>query len=211
MKIIYDPPKLIKSVFHKAYWETKNNKLLLTFDDGPTKKATEKILRELADHKIKSLFFCVGNNLRKEPSLVKEILSEGHEIGNHTYNHKTLWFSNKGKIENEILSFEQESFKKQNGNSKYFRPVKGRIDFNLYNTLIDLNFKIVMWSLLTLDYKNDLNIVKFAVTKFLKKNSIIVLHDNIKSSKIITNSIKYIAESADNSGFEFGVPSECLK
>ena len=157
------------------------------------------------------MFFCVGNNLRKEPSLVKEILSEGHEIGNHTYNHKTLWFSNKGKIENEILSFEQESFKKQNGNSKYFRPVRGRIDFNLYNTLIDLNFKIVMWSLLTLDYKNDLNIVKFAVTKFLKKNSIIVLHDNIKSSKIITDSIKYIAESADNSGFEFGVPSECLK
>ena len=69
MKYLYDPPKIIKSIFPKAYWETKNNKLLLTFDDGPTKAATERIFKLLSQLKIKSIFFCVGNNLKNENSL----------------------------------------------------------------------------------------------------------------------------------------------
>ncbi len=211
MKSLYNPPKFIKSIFPKAYWETKNNKLLLTFDDGPTKIATEEILKLLDELKIKSLFFCVGNNIKNEPSLLEEILSEGHEIGNHTYNHQVLWFSKKRKIQSEINLFEEELINSANLNSKYFRPVKGRIDFRLYNSINKLNLKIVMWSLLTLDYKNDLNIVKFAVNKFLKNNSIIVLHDNIKSQEIIIDSMKYIFDNAMEKGFEFGAPAECLK
>jgi len=211
MKYFYDPPKIIKSIFPKAYWETKNNKLLLTFDDGPTKTATESILKLLAQLKVKSIFFCVGNNLRNEKSLAEEIMSEGHEIGNHTFNHQTLWFSKKNLIDNEIASFEEEYYCLNNNKSKYFRPVKGRIDFNLYKNVIQKDYKLVMWSLLTLDYKNDLNIVKFAVTNFLKKNSIIVLHDSLKSKDIILDSIKFISERAEEKNYEFGVPTECLK
>lgn len=211
MKYLYDPPKIIKSIFPKAYWETKNNKLLLTFDDGPTKAATESILKLLSQLKIKSIFFCVGNNIKNENSLAKEILSEGHEIGNHTFNHQTLWFSNKNKIKEEIELFEKEYFNLTKKKSKYFRPVKGRIDFNLYKNVIQKDYKLVMWSLLTLDYKNDLNIVKFAVTNFLKMNSIIVLHDSLKSKDVILDSIKFISERAEEKNYEFGVPAECLK
>jgi len=71
--------------------------------------------------------------------------------------------------------------------------------------------KNVMWSLLTYDYKNDLSIVKYSVKKYLRKNSIIVLHDSLKSKDIICDSIKFIAEEAAQKGFEFGEPEECLK
>ena len=72
------------------------------------------------------------------------------------------------------------------------------------------NLKNVMWSLLTFDYKNDLSIVKFAVKKYLKNNSLIVLHDSLKSNNIILDSISLIAEEARNRNYEFGVAEECL-
>ncbi len=63
-----------------------------------------------------------------------------------------------------------------------------------------------MWSLLTYDYKNDLNLVKFAVKNYLRKDSIIVLHDSLKSKDIILDSIKFIAEEVNNKNYEFGKP-----
>ena len=67
-----------------------------------------------------------------------------------------------------------------------------------------------MWSLLTFDYKNDLNIVKFALDHYLTENSIIVLHDSDKSKNVIENSIEIIAEKSAEKGFDLGAPSECL-
>ncbi|MBZ0200165.1 MAG: hypothetical protein K8H86_09880, partial [Ignavibacteriaceae bacterium] len=74
-----------------------------------------------------------------------------------------------------------------------------------------LGLKNIMWSLLTYDYKNDINVVKFAVQKFLKDNSIIVLHDSLKSKEIIADSIELIINEAEKKGFTFGEPDECLK
>jgi hypothetical protein len=68
-----------------------------------------------------------------------------------------------------------------------------------------------MWSLLTYDYKNDLNIVKFAISKNLFSNSIIVLHDSNKSKDIISESIKVITEEVEKKKYQIGKPSECLK
>ena len=68
-----------------------------------------------------------------------------------------------------------------------------------------------MWSLLTYDFKGDLRRVKFVVEKYLRKDSIVVLHDSIKSVKIIQDSIKIILDTANRKGYEIGEPEECLK
>jgi len=65
--------------------------------------------------------------------------------------------------------------------------------------------------LLTYDYKNDINIVKFALRKYLKSNSIIVLHDSNKSKDIIKDSINIIIEETNKKNYKIGTPSECLK
>jgi hypothetical protein len=75
----------------------------------------------------------------------------------------------------------------------------------------ETGMKCVMWNLVTYDYKNDIKRVKFSIDNYMQKNSIIVLHDNNKSSDFIVDSIKYIADTAAANGFEFGVPEECLK
>ncbi|MCK5457074.1 MAG: hypothetical protein KAI45_08095, partial [Melioribacteraceae bacterium] len=94
---------------------------------------------------------------------------------------------------------------------RYFRPPHGRFDLRTNMFMKRHNLTNVMWSLLTYDYKNDLNIVKFAVQNYITKNSIIVLHDSNKSKDIICASIDSIVEEVDKRGFEFGETSECLK
>jgi peptidoglycan/xylan/chitin deacetylase (PgdA/CDA1 family) len=211
MRYKYDPPGLIKIIFKDFYWNTINDKILLTFDDGPVPESTELILSVLSDYRIKALFFCVGDNIRKYPELIKIILQEGHTIGNHTFNHKILkTLSYQEKI-NQIQSVNFLMKEQFDYSIKYFRPPHGKFQLSTKSLMKQLNLKNVMWSLLTYDYKNNLELVKFAVTNFLNKNSIVVVHDSIKSKDIIRDSINFIIEKAYEKKFIFGEPSECLK
>ena len=211
MKSIYDPPFIVKKIFGQFYWETTNNKILLTFDDGPNAGTTEKILSKLSDLKIKALFFCAGNNIERQDGLAKEIISSGHVIGNHSFNHKVLTKLSKEELLSEINNFNKLLMEKYNYKVKYFRPPYGRINLRLRKILRETDMKCVMWNLLTYDYKKELKKVNFIINKYLSENSIIVLHDSNKTKDIVVDSIKFIAETADKKGFIFGEPHECLK
>lgn len=211
MRYLYTPPKVLQKMFPKFVWESKSDKILLTFDDGPNPGTTEIILENLSKQNIKALFFCVGENAKKHPLLVKKIIAAGHTIGNHTYSHKNIWFSSISKIDKQIELCSNAIQEEIGKGPKYFRPPHGKFDLRSNRLMQKHQLTNVMWSLLTYDYKNDLNIVKFAVQKYLIKKSIIVMHDSNKSKDIISNSIKFIVEEADNSGFQIGEPSECLR
>ena len=86
----FRPPLIIQKLFGNFIWKTSNNKILLTFDDGPTEAATLKILSILRANNLKAVFFCVGNNIKNQQALTERILSDGHTIANHTMNHKLL-------------------------------------------------------------------------------------------------------------------------
>jgi peptidoglycan/xylan/chitin deacetylase (PgdA/CDA1 family) len=85
------------------------------------------------------------------------------------------------------------------------------LNFRLERILESKGIKNVMWSLLSYDYKNDLNIVKFALRKYLKKDSIIVFHDSNKSKNIIRHAVEFAVHTVQRKGFEFGEPGKCLK
>ncbi len=210
MKYFYNPPAILKKIFNDFYWQTVNNKVLLTFDDGPNPGTMELIIKKLSDKKIKALFFCVGDNIQKYPVLVNEILNEGHSIGNHTFNHKILSSISKSEKDEQISTVSLLLKEKFNYEVKYFRPPYGKFQLSTNKLLVNHNLKNVMWSLLTYDYKNDLSIVKFAVQKYLKNNSIIVLHDSNKSKDIILDSISSIADEVEKHNYQFGTAGECL-
>jgi peptidoglycan/xylan/chitin deacetylase (PgdA/CDA1 family) len=211
LKYLYTPPYLIKKLFNDFYWNTRNNKILLTFDDGPNPGTSEKILEYLSNRKIKALFFCVGNNVLRYPELLKEILFNGHTVGNHTFNHKRITSIGGKEINAEVDGFNSLLKHQFNYEVKFFRPPYGRFNLSTGKLLKDFNLRNVMWSLLTYDYKNDLNLIKLAVNKYLKKNSIIILHDSIKSEKVILEALEIISGEAQKRGFEIGDPAGCLK
>jgi peptidoglycan/xylan/chitin deacetylase (PgdA/CDA1 family) len=210
VKYLYNPPLIVKKLFNNFYWQTSNNKILLTFDDGPNPGTSEKILYTLNKLKISSLHFCVGENLKRYHELVNNILNEGHVIGNHTYHHKTLTSLNSKEALEEIRSVNSLMNENHGYNIEYFRPPYGRINFKTKMIMNETGMKCVMWNLITYDYKNDIKRVKFSIDNYLQSNSIIILHDNNKSSDFIVDSIKYIADTAAAKGFEFGAVEECL-
>lgn len=210
MKYLYNPPIILKKIFSDFSWNTNNGKVLLTFDDGPNPGTTEIILKKLSEEKIKALFFCVGENVQKYPELIHQIKNEGHSFGNHTFNHKIL-----NKISDEEKDYQISSVNKIFNdqfdiNLKYFRPSHGRFQLSTSLLMKKHNLKNIMWSLLTYDYKNDISIVKFAVEKYLKPNSIIVLHDSNKSKNISSDSISFIADEVEKRNYQFGEAEECL-
>lgn len=210
MKYLYDPPALVKKLFNDFYWNTNNNKILLTFDDGPNLGTTEIILKKLSEEKIKALFFCVGDNVKKYPELVKIMIDEGHSFGNHTFNHKILNQISKDEKHRQIISVNEIFEQRFNMKLKYFRPPHGKFQISTSSLLKNYGLKSVMWSLLTYDYKNNLTVVKLAVEKYLKQNSIIVLHDSNKSKNIVLDSISFIADKASKKNYQFGEANECL-
>jgi len=209
-KVKYVPPKIFHKLFPGTIWESKVDKILFTFDDGPNPETTPIILEKLNEHSIKAIFFCVGENVERYPDLAKQIIDEGHLIGNHTISHKNINLLNI-KANSSIAECSNIIEKTTGIEPKYFRPPHGRIGLLTETLMKRNNLTNVMWSLLTYDYKSDFNIVIFAVNKYLNKNSIIVLHDSLKSQAIIEKSIDYIIEKTKQNGYEIGDPSKCLK
>ncbi len=209
-KMFSVPPKIFQKIFPETIWESRVNKILLTFDDGPNPETTPIILKKLEEHSIKAIFFSVGDNAKKYPELAKQIITEGHIIGNHTMYHQNINFLNRN-VQKNIQKCSEVITEVVGEIPSYFRPPHGRVGLRTEKILKKHGLKNIMWSLLTYDYKNDINIVKFGVKKYLKENSIIVLHDSIKSKEIIADAIDFIVNSANAKEYEIGEPNECLK
>lgn len=89
--------------------KSDEKKAYLTFDDGPTTKATGKILDILKNEDVKATFFVVGKHVKEHPELVKREYEEGHYIANHGYNHNNkLLYQNMESFKNEIVSTDLE-------------------------------------------------------------------------------------------------------
>lgn len=200
----------VKWLFPKYVWDIPNNenKIYLTFDDGPIPDVTEWVLDILKKEEIKATFFCIGDNIKKNPSLFKRLISEGHSIGNHTFNHLKGWdFSTKEYIENTILCEEEisKALEIENQKSKIFRPPYGKIKPSQSKKLRKLGYKIIMWDVLSVDYDKEIspekcfeNIIKNTVS-----GSIIVCHDSLKAFKNLEYALPKAIKYLKNEGFVF--------
>ena len=86
---IEQPSIWLRWLYPRASWRMDHNdhSVYLTFDDGPIPESTPFILQTLKEFGIHATFFMVGDNVRKYPELYKQIVADGHQVGNHTYHH----------------------------------------------------------------------------------------------------------------------------
>ena len=80
----------------------KEKIIYLSFDDGPIPEVTPWVLEQLKKRNAKATFFCIGDNAKKHPAILRQITEEGHAIGNHTYHHLNGWKTKNPDYFNDI-------------------------------------------------------------------------------------------------------------
>ncbi len=208
-------PNWIKRFFKSFVWHisTKEKIIYLTFDDGPIPGVTEFVIDELAKYNAKASFFCVGDNISKNPEVFIKLVRAGHAIGNHTFNHVKGWqmkneayFENISRFEKEIenfnLKFNLASF--QHDNLKLFRPPYGRIKPSQAKVLRQ-DYKIIMWDVLTCDYDKLLlpECCLANAIKYTKPGSVVLFHDSLKAERNMKFTLPKYLEHYANLGYQF--------
>jgi len=199
--------QLIKKLFSNSIWDIPNieNKIYLTFDDGPTPEITEWVLQELEKHNAKATFFCIGNNIEKHPDIFKKVITKGHAIGNHTFNHLNGWkTSTEDYVENSRLC-ESEICNLKSATCNLFRPPYGKIKSAQAKKLREQGYKIIMWDVLSADFDTSISAEKCIenVLKNTKSGSIIVFHDSIKAFPRLENTLPKVLGILAEKGFVF--------
>lgn len=110
----------------------KINNVAITFDDGPNPEYTPKILKVLMDKGVKATFFLIGKNTEKYPDIARQIISEGHDIGNHTLTHLRLSdVLNDSTNTNDLQKAQEDILKEINGGADLIKVATGLSDSQL--------------------------------------------------------------------------------
>lgn len=198
---IEQPPEFVRHLLYKeSVWriDSTEKKVYLTFDDGPIPQATPWILETLREYNIKATFFCVGDNVRKYPELFANILSEGHSVGNHTFNHIQAFKVSSQHYFNNINKGDQLI------NSNLFRPPHGQLR-KIHAMILRRTRRIIMWDVVTRDYSKKLTAqdVFENVRKYARNGSIIVFHDSLKSIDKLKTALPQSIEWLKSQGYSF--------
>jgi len=202
MKLWIKTHKTIKWLFPKYVWDIPNNKnkVYLTFDDGPIPEVTEFVLSELQKHKAKATFFCIGDNIRKNPGIFEKVIASGNAIGNHTFNHLKGWETETEKYVENVKQCEQQMNLHQ-VKTNLMRPPYGKIKRAQAKILRNSGYKIIMWDIVSADF--DAEVSPEACLRNVIKNvtsgSIIVFHDSLKAFPnmryALPETLKFLSEN----------------
>lgn len=191
----------------------------LTFDDGPSPVWTPKILDELSKAGVKATFFMLGEHAAKYPEVARRVAGEGHEIGNHTYDHHVLIYYTMEELEKEI-KYAENVIKGVTGvTTMYFRPPKAWLTQDEKVKIGRMGYKVILWSLNSKDWVafHDKQITSYILRR-VRPGDIILFHDSggaftaeggdrAQTVKTIPRLVKKLKER----GFKFVTISELLK
>ena len=198
MKYWIKTPRIVPLIFFRLLWRFSPYKpvVYLTFDDGQNDSTTSDILKILEREKVKGTFFCIGNNVVKNPEIFKEITEKGHRVGNHSMSHVNGWKVMKNKYLKDVEKADKII------KSNLFRPPYGKLNFRSTSQL-KKKFEIVMWDINSGDFDKTLSYSQVIenVLKNARNGSIIVLHDNKKFKHLTLNALLPIIKGLKNKGF----------
>lgn len=182
--------------------------IALTLDDGPNANSTQQILAVLKKHSVKATFFIIGLHAKQNPSLMKAIVSHGHEVQNHDYLDRCSVLQ-KSNLPEAVQKTEDILRSYVSRSPKYFRPGCGLYDSGMITSLSD--YKLVLGNI----YPHDIltNLIRptsWLVQKYLlfraNPGSIIILHDK---PRIYTPEVlDYILPLLKQDGYTFRTVSE---
>ena len=196
-------PRVIQKLFPNFHWRGAAERagapvLYLTFDDGPIPEVTPWVLEQLAAYDATATFFCVGNNIRKHPALLRRVREAGHAVGNHTMHHLDGWKSDNIPYFHDIRHCAKLT------RSELFRPPYGRLRPSQAQFL-QRHYEIVMWDVLSGDFDPELDGRDCAqnVIRNAGPGSIVVFHDSLKAAAKLREALPVVLEDFAARGYVF--------
>ena len=194
-------PDFVQNMFPNLIWKMKNQgqkNLYLTFDDGPIPEITPWVLDQLDKYDAKATFFCVGENVKKHDDIYRRVKSNGHLVGNHTYNHLSGWNTS------NMDYFRNVRYCDDLVDSKLFRPPYGRLK-NKQAIYLTRKYKVVMWDVLSGDFDPKLT-KEHCLQNVISKStsgSIIVFHDSLKAKDKLQYVLPKVLSHFSKEGYTF--------
>ena len=180
----------------------------LTFDATYGDNQTPILLDILRRNNIKATFFLSGIWLENFPELARSITREGHEIGNHSYTHPHLTQIPISEVRDQIINTER-IIESVTGRSPYlFRPPFGEFNQEVLNTVADLGYLIIMWTIDTLDWRSPgVQVIIDRVVNNIKPGAIILMH---QAATQTPQALQSIITQLRSKGYYFGTVTEVL-
>ena len=201
VRLLYQFPMWWQKMYRTATWriQPERKAVYLTFDDGPIPEVTPRVLDVLRKYHVKATFFMVADNVRKHPEVYRQVVAEGHSVGNHTFHHV------KGmRLSTAAYLREVDKAAALLGNTRLFRPPYGRTWVWQRKALLQRGYKIYLWDVLTPDYHRKYPPERMlAIIKTLTRNgSIINFHDSLKSNERMLQVLPQAIEWLQSEGYE---------
>ena len=199
--LIERPPLLYRLLFPEAIWRIKERGrrvVYLTCDDGPVEPCTPWVLNTLDRYGVKATFFMVGDNVRRNPELYREVRRRGHSYGNHTMHHLQGMRSMSWRYWRDITEADALI------GSPLFRPPHGLLRWKQARAIKE-HYNLVMYDLVTRDYSRKLTAeqVLANVKRYARNGSIIVFHDSLKAWENMRRALPAAIEWLQSQGYEF--------
>jgi peptidoglycan/xylan/chitin deacetylase (PgdA/CDA1 family) len=171
------PPPGVKTTYNSV--SVSQPYIAMTFDDGPHATFTPRLLDILKERNIKATFFLVGQNAREYPAIVRRILAEGHELGNHTWDHGSLSSMSAQKVHDELAKTHQAVLDASGYNMRIMRPPYGATNARVKQQCWDeFGYATIIWSVDPFDWKRPgSKVVEQRILSGVHPGAIILAHD----------------------------------
>ena len=193
--------------FVKSINRTNSEKVLLTFDDGPDPENTRNVLAILREKKVGAVFFLIANKVEDNQEIVKEIIADGHVIGNHSFGHNNFmaFFSTKALVD-DLKKADDILDQLAPDRPKLFRPPIGYTTPNFTRALKKLKLHCMGWSLRSYDtlFKTPEKLIQRMI-KSTRNGDIVLFHDNLP---ITSTALEKYIEGSRKNGIIFVSPEE---
>lgn len=200
-------------IMGEAYTGIRTDKkvVALTYDDGPNPPYTDSILNILKRRNVKATFFVEGQNAVNHLSLLRRMIADGHEIGNHTWHHKELIFRSPFFISSEIEK--TDSLIKSIGytNTIYFRAPKGRKLITLPYILSKTHRIHILFDVVPMDWEETrVQVMMKNVCSHVHPGAIILLHDGGGDRNPTVKLTETLIDSLAFRGYQFVTVTQLL-
>lgn len=204
--------ELIEKYNGMAMGNKESKNVYVTFDLGYEAGYTENILNTLKENNVPAAFFITAHYVNTASDLVQRMIDEGHIIGNHTVNHKSMPNISEKELEKELMNLHTSIYEKFGYEMKYMRPPKGEYSERSLNTTVKLGYIPVMWSFAYADWDEAKQPTHTEginkIVDNVHNGEVMLLHATSKTNmEILDRVIKQIK----NMGYEFKSLDEFVK